>query len=166
MRLSRGIIFLLIGFFVAQIGFYYPNLPERMASHFNQAGEANDWTSKNSFVVFEAILLLFILSEFILLPLIIEKSPDSLINLPNKEYWLAAERRAETFRVMKIYFEWLAIGLLGLFISINQMVFKANINQENLSALTMWLIIGAFLVYVFVWMIKFIRQFKIGVNPS
>lgn len=160
MRLSRALIFLLIGFLVAQIGFYYPNLPERMASHFNLAGEADGWTSKDGYVVFEAIILLIILSEFTLLPLLIEKSPDSLINLPNKEYWLAPARRAETFRVMKNYFEWLAVGLLGLFIAINQTTFEANVNQTNMPATTMWLILGAFLAYVIVWVIKFIKHFK------
>jgi uncharacterized membrane protein len=161
MRLSRALICLLIGFFIAQIGYYYPNLPEQIASHFNASGEPDSWTSKNSFIIFEAIVLLFILSEFTLLPLLLEKSPDSLINLPNKEYWLAPQRRRETFRTMRHFLEWLAIGLLGLFIAINQTTFEANINQTNLSATTMWLIIAVFVAYALVWMIKFTGHFKI-----
>lgn len=97
MRLSRAVICLLIGFLVAQTGFHYPNLPEKISSHFNRAGEANDWMWKNNFIIFEAIILLIILSEFTLLPLLIEKSPDALINLPNKEFWLAPNAAAKLF---------------------------------------------------------------------
>lgn len=62
---------------------------------------------------------------------------------------------------MRQFFEWLAVGLLGLFIAINQITYQANINQTDLPQATMWAIIGAFLIYTFVWMIKFIRHFKI-----
>lgn len=161
MRISRVIIFLMLGFFVAQILFYYPNLPARMASHFDAAGKANDWMAKENFMIFEFVILLIIVSEFALLPVLIEKMPDALVNLPNKNFWLAAERRAKTFAVMRNYFDYFAVALLGLLIAINQMIFKANINRTNLPPATMWTILGAFLLFTIVWMIKFTRQFKI-----
>lgn len=161
MKLSRLTLYLLIGFFAAQIAWYYPNLPGKIATHFNAFGEADGWMLKQNFLILESTVLLFILAEFTLLPHLIEKMPDSLINLPNKKYWLAEDRRGATFAVIRTYFEWFSVALFTLFIGINQLVFRANLNRENLSPES-WLMIGAFLIFVILWSIKFVRQFKIN----
>jgi uncharacterized membrane protein len=162
MRLPRIILLCLVGIFVAQIGYYYLNLPETVASHFDAAGNPNGWMSKSTFVIFELFLLLFVGGQFVFVPRMIEKMPNSMINLPNKDYWLANDRRAETFGIIRNYFEWFSVALLILFIAINQLVFRANINHENLSDKQAWLIIGAFLAFVFVWLISLVRKFR---NP-
>ena len=161
MSLARAILYLLIGVFVAHIVFYYPNLPENVASHFNSFGEHDGFMSKPNFVIFEGVILLIIIIEFTLLPLFIKKMPNSLINLPNKAYWLAPERRDATFGIFGNYFEWFSIALLSLFIAVNHLVFQANLTKQNLSGTSMWLILGAFLVFTIVWLIKFIRQFRL-----
>jgi uncharacterized membrane protein len=154
------ILYFLISVFIAQAFYYYPNLPETMASHFNASGKADGWMSKQNFFLFEAVILLLIILEFTLLPYLIGKMPLSLINMPNKEFWFAEERRAETISIIRNYFEWFAVSLCALFISVNQIVFRANINRENLPSVEMWMILCAFLVFVAVWMIKFTRRFK------
>lgn len=161
MRIPRVILYFLIGVFAAHFIFYYPNLPEVMATHFNAAGEPDGWMSKQNSLIFEVVLLFIIISEFTFLPLLIEKMPDTLINLPNKEFWLAAERRAETFDVMRAFFEWFAVALLTLLIVVNHFIFTANLKRENLPASAMWLIVGTFLIFTIAWMIKFLRHFKI-----
>lgn len=160
MRLPRMILFLLFGIFVAQIGYYYLNLPEIVASHFDGAGNPNGWMSKSTFVIFEVFLLFFVVGQFMFIPRMIGKMPDSLINLPNKKYWLAKERRAETMAIIRDYFEWFSVALLALFIAINQLVFRANMNHENLSDKLTWLIIAVFLAFVFVWLISLVRKFR------
>lgn len=161
MRLSRIILYFLISVFLAQMIYYYPVLPETMASHFNGAGEPNDWMSKRNFFLFEGVILMIIIFEFTLLPYLIGKMPLTLINMPNKQFWFAEERRSETLSIIRSYFEWFSISLLGLFIAVNQMVFRANINRENLPPTEVWLILGAFLIFVVLWLIKFVRQFRI-----
>jgi uncharacterized membrane protein len=160
MRLSKIILFFLIGLFAAQCVYYYPNLPEIMASHFDGAGRPNGWMSKQSFYIFEGFILGLIVLEFTFLPWIIGKMPNRLINMPNKDYWFAEERRVETIDVIRHFFEWFSAALLALFTAVNQLVFRANINNENLSS-GVWLILGAFLLFVIVWLIKFYRRFRI-----
>ena len=162
MRLPRIILLILVGIFIAQMSYYYVNLPEQVASHFDGAGIPNGWMSKSTFVIFELFLLIFVVGQFMFVPRLIEKMPDSLINLPNKKYWLAAERRSEAFSIIRIYFEWFSVGLLILFIAINQLVFRANLNHENLSNKEAWVIIGMFLAFVAVWLISLVRKFR---NP-
>ncbi len=160
MRLPRIILLILVGIFVAQMSYYYVNLPEMVASHFDGGGNPNGWMSKSTFVIFELFLLIFVVGQFMLVPRMIAKMPDSLISLPNKTYWLAAERRAETFFVIRNYFEWFSVALLILFIAINQLVFRANLGHENLSSKETWVIIALFLVFVFVWLISLVRKFR------
>ena len=161
MRLSRIILFFLIGAFVSQCVYYYPNLPEKMASHFNAAGEPDRWMSKQSYFAVLAGILGLIVLEFTLLPRLIGKMPNRLINMPNKDYWFAEERRAGTINVIRHFFEWFGAALLALFVGINQLVFRANLGGENLSPES-WLILGAFLIFVVVWLIKFTGRFKIS----
>lgn len=160
MRLSRMILFFLIGVFVAHCTFYYPNLPAQMVSHFGLHGEPNGWMQKESFFVFEAIILIVIILQFTFLPALTGNLPLTFINMPNREYWFSAERRDETLKILRHYFEWFSVALLALFIGINQLVFRANLSGENLSA-NSWLILGVFLIFVIGWLIKFTRQFKL-----
>ena len=151
--------FLVIGF-IGQILYYYPNLPEKMASHYNALGEPDNWMAKQSFLILEVVILLIIIAEFTLLPLLIKQMPNSLINLPNKDYWLAEERRDETFSLIRIYMEWFSVGLLGLFIAINEMVFRANLTNQKLSN-SAWIALIVFLIFVGIWLTKFILQFRV-----
>lgn len=160
MRPARIILVFLIAASVSHCVFYYPNLPEMMATHFNAAGKPDGWMAKSSFFLLEAGILLLIVSEFTLLPYLIGKFPTSLINMPNKEYWFAEERRARTLVVIGHFFEWLSAALLALFVGINQLVFRANLTGENLSSGS-WIILGAFLIFVVVWLITFIKTFKV-----
>lgn len=163
MRFATAIFIFIIGIIIAQTAYYFPILPETVASHFNASGVADRWMPKEGFLIFEAVILLVVIVNFSLLPLLLEKMPDSLINLPNKQYWLAPERRAETFVKMRVFFRWFSVGLLSLILLINQQVYKANLTRQDLSPLILWLIIGSFVVFTIVWMIKFLGQFKIKI---
>lgn len=160
MRLSKGILFFLIAVFASQCVFYYPNLPAEIASHFGASGEPDGWMSKESYFAVLAVVLGLIVLEFTFLPFLVEKMPVSLVNMPNKEYWFSGETRGETIEIFRHFFEWFSAALLGLFIGINQLVIRANLTGESLSS-NSWLILGAFLLFVVVWLIKFVRRFRI-----
>jgi len=160
MRLSRVILFILICTFIAQAAIYYAILPDPMASHFNGIGQPDNWMSKQGFFIFEGVILLILICEFTLVPRWIEKMPDSMMNLPNKSFWLAPERRAETFDTFRHFFEWFAVLLLTLFIAVNQLVFRANLRHENLEAVAIWSILAVFLLSVIIWLIKLIGHFR------
>lgn len=159
MRISRlSLAFLIFGF-IGHILYYFPNLPEKMASHFNGLGEPDNWMSKSSFLIFEGVILLLIIAEFTLLPFAIEKFPNSMINVPNKDHWLSEENRAETFSIIREYFEWFSVGLLLLFIAVNELVFRANITRQPLSN-SFWIVMICYFIFVGIWLFKFILRFR------
>ena len=157
---TRNILIVLAMIYLAQIAYFYPQLPEKVASHFNYLGEADGWMSKTEFTIFQVILLGVILATTSLIPLLFNKLPDSLINIPNKSYWLAPERRAQSILKLAIVTDNLRIALLLLFLGINYFTFQANITGATLSNGT-WLILGVFLIYTIYWTIGLRKTFRV-----
>jgi uncharacterized membrane protein len=71
-------------------------LPERVASHFDGAGLPNGWTTRAAFVGVYLGVIAVVSVSFGGIAALVRRVPSSLINLPNKAYWLAPDRREAT----------------------------------------------------------------------
>lgn len=111
-RLPALVFFLMLALALLQWVQVYPQLPDRMASHFSGNGTPNGWQSKHDFFVFSSIVVLVCAGISFLVSRAIAVFPPELINLPNKSYWLAPERREETSRVFAAHMGWFGCGLL------------------------------------------------------
>lgn len=160
LKMPRPILLLLIVFFIGQLAYFYPQLPEKVASHFNASGQPDNWSSRNSFVIFTAIFGLFAAGFPVLVMFLIENAPFSLLNLPNKEYWLAEERRESSLAMIRQRFEWLSVGMLALINAVIYMTMQANIYKQPISPNILFLIIG-FFAFVVIWIISFVMKFRI-----
>lgn len=85
------------------IGVTSRSLPAIVASHFNVAGVANGLMTRALYVPFS-------LAFAVVLPLLLVfvsgralNNPSVCINLPNREYWFAPERRAEAVNFMCLH---------------------------------------------------------------
>lgn len=108
----------------------FPMLPERVASHFGPSGMPNGWMTKEQFYIIYALVLIpALVVEFFVVKRISRKS-DARINLPNKEYWLAPERREETFTYFRKFFAWYGCALLALLVSVMGLTLRANLDAE------------------------------------
>jgi uncharacterized membrane protein len=68
-------------------------LPERVASHFGANGEANGWMSRSGYLWFVAGMGVGLPLFIIGLSFLSKFFPISMVNVPNKEFWLAPGRR-------------------------------------------------------------------------
>jgi uncharacterized membrane protein len=97
---------------IADLAYHYPRLPDKVASHFDGAGNPNGWTSRagllQSFVLVTFLIALSFPGVLWLLPII----PRGMINFPHKEYWLAPERVAQTQSRIGAYL--MAMGTLTM----------------------------------------------------
>lgn len=159
MKLSRVILVILILAYAAQVVYFYPQLPETIASHFDASGQANGFMSKTSFFVFLTILLAFLTAMFSLTAKWLPKMPDSMVNLPNKEYWLAPERREETFVRLADFFAWLNVAVVAIFVGINQIVSTANLMRKDPNPMALWMILGAFFAFIIILIFTHLKQF-------
>lgn len=157
----------LVGICILQILSYAPLMPEHMASHFNGEGVPNGWSPRTAFFGLYLGLLVILFLAFRVLPGLISHFPDSIINLPNKGYWLAPERRAATFHLIRERMMLMGNGVLIFCIATFHLVFKANLTDaRRMSAEAMWLILAVLLIFIVAWTISFVRLFRIPPEKS
>jgi hypothetical protein len=84
-----------------------------------------------------------------------------MINLPNREYWLAPERRAETFAFMDRQLFWFGMATLALLGIIFQLVIQANLSPKPyLPSSLMVASLGIYGAFTAVWLIRFLLRFR------
>ena len=112
-RIPNGLFFAIVLAAIAQCVHDFPLLPDRLASHFGASGMPNGWMTKPQFFITYAVVLLpaFIVEFWVHRK--VAKTPEAKLRLPNKEYWLAAERRAETLAYFEIFFAWFGCAFPG-----------------------------------------------------
>lgn len=161
MRKQLIITVLIIAAAMVQILYYYPQLPEVVASHFNAAGTANGWQPKGVFFgIYGGVLVLLVL-VFLVPVFFLDRLPDSLINLPRKDYWLAPERRAETFAFINAQMLMFGNATLLFIFTVFQLVIKENLTHLNLlSPSLMMPLLGVYILASAIWTIRLILRFK------
>ena len=160
-RLPKIIFILLALGAVIYFALLYPQLPQQMASHFNAAGRPTAWMPKSVFFFFFPGISLFVLFMTLYVTKLIASKPSDKINLPNKEYWLAPERRAETIKYFETFFAWFGCALLALLISGFYLALTANLRDDHtFDYSSFYVVLGAFLAFTIVWMTRMTAHFK------
>ena len=137
----------LLGIAVLQALIYYPQLPDRLASHFDAAGHPNGWSSKSAYFALQGFILLVATACFGALPAWLQRAPTRLVNLPNKDCWLAPERRAATLARVATALTWFGCAALLLMLTVTSLVIRVNLGRETaLPAATMWALLGGFVL--------------------
>ena len=101
-------------------------LPERVATHFSADGTPDGWMDRDENVSFVATMGIGIPWLVVGLGLLIRFFPNSLFNLPNKDYWLSPERKALTCFYVCRYLTWLMCITVLLFAAGQYSIVKAN----------------------------------------
>ena len=133
----------LLGIIVLQALVYYPKLPAQLASHFDAAGRPNGWSSKPAYFALQTFIVLVLALCFGALPGWLERAPARLVNLPNKDYWLAPERRATTMAHVSSALTWFGCAALAFVVVVNGLVIDFNLGYERvLHANAIWALLG------------------------
>jgi uncharacterized membrane protein len=128
------------------------SLPENIATHFNGAGVPNGFMTQKGYVIF---MLVFVVG----IPAIIVsgisgalRSAQSSINIPNKEYWLAPERKQDTLQFLRSHISWLGSFIALFFAYIHWLLLKANsVQPVQLPNDLLFLGMGVFLATIVIW---------------
>ncbi len=161
-RYSSSIAFVLVSLVVvAELTYYLPQLPDRLASHFDLAGAANGRSSKPVFVLNIALVVALLGAIFVTLGSL-HRVPKSIINLPNKAYWLAPERSTATFALLRDWLRWLLVLTLALIALIVGLALRANLaSPPRLSSYAIWLVAG-YAVIAVAMLVTLVRRFRIS----
>lgn len=85
----------------------WSDLPKSLPMHFGENLKPDRMASGTQVFWMYVLLTVFQAMFFVLLVFVIRWLPVSLVNIPNREYWLTGERREETLR-------WMSTMLLSL----------------------------------------------------
>jgi uncharacterized membrane protein len=149
---------LLVG--VVDVAYHYPQLPQKMASHFDGAGRADGWSSKQSFLTTYAITTVGMAALFLLFAGLIPRLPVRMINLHNKDYWLAPDRKVATCRWIATWLLWMGNATLAFLAAIFHLTIRANLGpRRELGSATGWLL-GVYGAFVLLWSVWVLFRFR------
>jgi hypothetical protein len=135
-------------------------LPDRVASHFDFQGRPNDFMGRTGYRLFMAgfgCLFPWLMPG---IALFLRRSQAKL-NLPNRDYWLAPERRDETYAYFFRHSLWFAALSLAFVAGLHQLVVEANaVQPPRLSNTGVGSVVWLFLAGVVAWSISLVVHFS------
>jgi uncharacterized membrane protein len=138
----------------------YAKLPERMATHFDASGNPNGWSSKGSFFMLWYLMILGMNLMWLLIPWLMRKAPPRMMNIPNRDYWLATDdRKEECFKRMDMM-----ISMIAFLTNLMWSVIYHSIIQSNIETrlhFDMWMIfvpVGIMLILIFAYLLTAFRR--------
>jgi len=145
--------------FAAYVWWSSAQLPERVATHFGANGAPNGWQTHEGYLrfmlTFGTVIPAFVLGTFAL----IRQLKGWGLNIPHKDYWLAAERREETMAFVQRRGVWMSGLMLVFLTSVHYSIIAANAQPHASLPPIFFVLVGAFLVATLVWSATLIRHF-------
>lgn len=159
--MQRAIVFVLLVGLIAQ-GVYSSLLPEQVANHFGAAGLADGWMSNRANLLLSCSILVFNSLVFLSIPTILRNTPMRWLSLPNREYWLAPERRDANLRSIA---DW--VGFCGLLTNlfmlvVFHLVYLANSKTPpRINEPFFLLLLGVYFLIICIWLVLLFRRFRL-----
>jgi serine/threonine-protein kinase len=139
----------------------YAALPATMASHFGADGRPNGFMSRDqffgSFAAFGGGAVLLLLA----IPWLARAVPPSLINIPNRAYWLAPERIARVHEKLGAWSAWYAAGMTAFMVAVLELVLRANLARRPLDNAPMVALIALVFAGSGVSIVALVRSFRV-----
>ena len=136
-------------------------LGDPVATHFGNGYYANGWMSRDGYLAFSlAFSTLLPIAVVGIVGWLPRVAPRSL-NLPNKDYWLAPERRDATFANVAAYAILLGTLIAIFMAGVHWLILKANAAvPPQLPAQLFWTMLCAFIAAFLVWIGAFWWKFR------
>jgi serine/threonine-protein kinase len=141
-------------------GYFYSRLPPEVASEFGFSGEPKRFMAKGTFLIFNLATLTLLPLFMLGLGWISTKLPKWMIDLPNKDYWLAPERIKETASGIFDFILWQAVGVVALLTSVLGCAILANLGHPAAMKIPPAAALLAYLIFVAVSVFRYYRKFK------
>jgi uncharacterized membrane protein len=153
-----GLLYALFYLYLAQTA---QQLPVQVATHFDGHGQPNGWMSQAGYVMFTGVFAVCVPGLIVMSCALVRVLPVRLVNIPNREYWLAPERLEQTGRDMFRYGLWLACVIVAFLGGVHGLIIEANRHvPPHLSTPAMLGLLVWFAVGMGLWFVALRRRFR------
>ena len=145
---------------IVQLAAWYPALPDEVPAYFDENGRPIRWDTKETFVLINAIIQGVVLVMFAVIGYAIRFVPVELFNLPNREFWLSAERREETLGVLQAAMLFVAAISSWLLIGLFQLSAYVAVGNRFDIAPEFWVFLGVYLMMIAAMVVFLLLRFR------
>lgn len=160
-RLGKAALLLLLLALALFVWHTSAALPQVVASHFASSGAADGYMPRGGYVALMLALIVGVPLLVAFLPAAVAGRDGRKLNIPQREYWLAPERRESTLGFIRLHGLWFA-ATLALFLSyVHSLVVEANERRPPAlatSGLTAGLV--AFFLILAAWLFVLFARFR------
>jgi uncharacterized membrane protein len=136
-------------------------LPERVAIHFGQGGAPNGWASSRASTLFMIGINVLIFCGLYFSPKLISALPGKWISLPNRDYWLAPERLAQTTQRFGHYLWQFGVAVFIFMFVAGALTIQANLSEPiRLNERVFLVALVSLLVFTVYWTALLLRAFR------
>ena len=136
-------------------------LPEVVASHFVASGAANGFMPRAYYVGFMLLFAIALPAALAFLPVLNLNEPNARLNVPNREYWLAPERREQTARILREHMARVGTLLVIFLAYVHWLVVRANeLAPPAMSKPRIVGGLGVFILCLLLWARAFVVRFR------
>ena len=161
---NRSSLPALAGILVVAAGFILlssQSLPPVVASHFAAGGNADGFMPRNAYLAFMLFIAVGVPLLLALANSLVRLVPPHMVSLPNRDYWLAPERAADTLAFLRNHGTYFSVLLAAFLTFVHWLVVRANALQPpRLSAPLFIAGLVLFLLAVAIWVGALILHFR------
>ena len=154
------VVFLLL--YLGMLGFLAvsaPELPDRVATHFDGEGRPNDWMSRPGYLLFVGALPLLFGGLAIGVGCMTRTLPARFFNIPRRDFWLTPERRPALAVFLRARMFWLSCLVTGFFAGLHGLTLHANhLQPPHLSMGGLLGVVLGFLMLLLLWIVSLLMR--------
>jgi hypothetical protein len=137
------------------------SLPGLVASHFDADGHVNGYMPRGTYIAVLLVITVLVPLFMVIIPNRALSDPDARIHLPNRDYWLAPERRTETVRFLSRQTATFAAMVVVFLCYVQWLVVRANtLSPATLDSHALTVGLAVFLGAVALWAVRLVRRFS------
>lgn len=156
----RRLFYALLALAALQVMYYYPQMPEVVASHFDGRGAPNGWSSRNVFFAIYLSMIALLVGIFIFVPRWSEARIRFSLKIPNRDYWLAPDKLEQTRAFFQRQMIIMGVVHLLLVMFTVQLAILANLGQELRLHSSIGWALGLYFLLIITWLVHFWRHFS------
>lgn len=137
----------------------YASSPALVPLHFGRGGVPDRWGPPNELLAVHLGLIVFGTALFVALPVLFRRVPPSMVNLPDKDYWLSPAHRDQAAQRLAVWADSVGISV-NLLVIVLQLVLPSAPAVRSPSPLPL-LVVAAFVLFSLgscIWLVRALRR--------